>query len=140
MIPKFTNIVAWEQAELLMQPALLRLVDNLRKEIENSVWQATYQEVLEPIPGHCLILEWQGEKRSFHLWELCYQICFSNYRITHAEAESVEVQIDTNLLDMTGDIDWEKLDQKAQNIVSKLFAELPKLSDNFDNSANPNNS
>lgn len=130
MIPKFTNIVAWEQAELLMQPALLRLVDNLRKEIENSVWQATYQEVLEPIPGHSLILEWQGEKRSFHLWELCYQICFSNYRITHAEAESVEVEIDTSLLDMTGDIDWEKLDKKACEIVVNLFTELPKLSNN----------
>ncbi len=140
MIPKFTNIVAWEQAELLMQPALLRLVDNLRKAIENSVWQATYQEVLEPIPGHCLILELQEEKHSFNLWELCYQICFSNYRITHAESESVEVEIDTNLLDMTGDIDWEKLDKKAQNIVSKIFAELPKLSDSSDNPNNPNNS
>lgn len=131
MIPKFTNIIAWEQAELLMQPALLRLVDTLRKEIENSVWQATYQEVLEPIPGHCLILELQGEKLSFNLWELCYEICFSNYRITHAEAESVEVEIDTSLLDMTGDIDWEKLDKKTSQIVTKLFAELPNISNNF---------
>ena len=126
MIPKFTNIVAWEQAELLMQPALLRLVDNLRKEIENSVWQATYQEVLEPIPGHCLILEWQGEKRSFHLWELCYQICFSNYRITHAEAESVEVEIDTNLLDEFGEVDWQHLENKTKQLVQQVFDSLPE--------------
>ncbi len=36
----------WQQAEVLMQPAFIRLVDNLRKQLEISDWQGTYQEVL----------------------------------------------------------------------------------------------
>jgi hypothetical protein len=46
MKPTFKNTLAWEQAQVLMQPAMLRVVDNIRKEIENSHWQGTYKESL----------------------------------------------------------------------------------------------
>ncbi len=31
MKPTFKNRLAWEQAQILMQPAMLRVVDNIRK-------------------------------------------------------------------------------------------------------------
>jgi hypothetical protein len=45
MKPKFANLEAWKQAELLMQPAFIRLVDNLRKQLEDSTWKGTYRDV-----------------------------------------------------------------------------------------------
>lgn len=44
MKPKFADSIAWQQAELLMQPVFIRLIDNLRKAVEQSTWKGTYQE------------------------------------------------------------------------------------------------
>ncbi len=46
MPPKITNSVAWQQAELLMQPTFIRVVDNVRKLLDNSSWKGTYHDVL----------------------------------------------------------------------------------------------
>ncbi|MBD2496791.1 hypothetical protein [Nostoc sp. FACHB-280] len=46
MPPKITNPVAWQQAELLMQPAFIRVVDNIRKQLDASAWKGTYHDVL----------------------------------------------------------------------------------------------
>lgn len=43
--PKFQDLVTWQQAEVLMQPAFIRLVDNLRKQLEQSTWKGTYEEI-----------------------------------------------------------------------------------------------
>lgn len=45
MKPKITDIHEWQLAELLMQPALIRLIDNLRKQLERSEWTGTYRTV-----------------------------------------------------------------------------------------------
>lgn len=45
MPPKISDPVTWKQAEILMQPAFIRLVDNIRKELEISSWKGTYQDV-----------------------------------------------------------------------------------------------
>jgi hypothetical protein len=45
MKPKFADVQTWQQAEMLMQPAFIRLVDNLRKQMELSQWQGTYETV-----------------------------------------------------------------------------------------------
>ncbi len=128
MKPKIKNTIAWQQAELLMQPALIRLIDNLRKKLEESVWQATYEEVQLPVPGYQLCLQHQDQQIRVNMWELCYQICFSNYRHSHAAMESVEVDIDTSLIDeTTGDVDWNRLDEKAKQVVEEVFASLPAI-------------
>lgn len=44
--PLFATEIAWEQANLLMQPAFIRLVDNLRKQLETSSWKGDYREVV----------------------------------------------------------------------------------------------
>ena len=45
-MPKFTDTTTWQQAELLMQPAFIRVVDNIRKQLEIASFQGSYQEVL----------------------------------------------------------------------------------------------
>jgi hypothetical protein len=125
MKPKFKNTIAWQQAEMLMQPAFIRILDQVRKQQEQTTWTATYKDVQTPIPGYELCLEKQDASVCVDLWELCYQVCFRNYNPTHAELESQEVEIDTSLIDETGDVDWQSLDTKAQQLVEKMFADLP---------------
>ena len=42
--PKFANVDEWQQAEILMQPVFIRLIDNIRKALDHSDWQGNYQE------------------------------------------------------------------------------------------------
>ena len=46
MPPKITNSTSWQQAEILMQPAFIRVIDNLRKQFDISDLKGTYQDVL----------------------------------------------------------------------------------------------
>ncbi|CEJ44340.1 hypothetical protein [Umezakia ovalisporum] len=46
MPPRITNPVTWHQAELIMQPAFIRVVDNIRKHLDTSSWKGTYHDVL----------------------------------------------------------------------------------------------
>jgi hypothetical protein len=127
MKPKITSSIAWQQAELLMQPAMIRVIDNIRKQLEESVWTGTYQEVKIPIPGYQLLLELQGEQRCVDIWELCYRVCFLNYQPAHTQIQSQEVVIDTSLIDDdTGDVDWNRLDAKASQLIQEIFANLDK--------------
>ncbi|MGF1514694.1 MAG: hypothetical protein ACFB5Z_13510 [Elainellaceae cyanobacterium] len=45
MPPHFATTAAWEQANLLMQPTFIRVIDNLRKQLERSPWEGTYRDV-----------------------------------------------------------------------------------------------
>ena len=126
MKPKINNITAWKQAELLMQPAFIRILDHIRKKLEDSVWQGTYEEVQIPIPGYRLDLEYQEQKISINVWVLCYQVCFSNYFSTDYADEIVEVDIDINLLNQEGNVNWDILDEKALKVVENMMADLPK--------------
>lgn len=45
MPPTISDPATWQQAEILMQPAFIRLVDNIRKQLEVSSWKGTYQDV-----------------------------------------------------------------------------------------------
>lgn len=51
MPPKFATSLAWEQANLLMQPALIRVIDNIRKHLDESAWTGTYENVMRFPPG-----------------------------------------------------------------------------------------
>ncbi|AKG24698.1 hypothetical protein [Calothrix sp. 336/3] len=159
MPPKITDSIIWQQAELLMQPAFIRIVDNIRKLLDVSPWTGTYQDVLiwsadvseetknivtsllqelevatpeaaesiretlsdlpVPHPGYHLCLQRQEQRVNVDLWDLCYQVCFLNY------ASSQEVTIDTSLFDESGEVDWQLLDRKSQDLVSQIFGSLP---------------
>lgn len=124
MKPRFKTTLAWEQAELLMQPAFLRIIDHIRKQLEQSNCQGTYEDVETPIPGYQLCLQ-QGDKEvKVNIWDLCFQVCFQNGDFIHSELQSQDVEIDASLIDETGDIEWERLDAKARQLVEELFASL----------------
>jgi len=125
MKPKFKDIVSWQQAEMLMQPALIRILDQVRKQLEDTSWQTSYKDVQTPIPGHELCLKKNEHSVSVNLWELCFQVCFCNYTPTHSELESQEVEIDTSLIDEAGEVNWQCLDDKAQTLVAQFLASLP---------------
>ncbi|BFM40319.1 hypothetical protein [Synechocystis sp. LKSZ1] len=122
MKPTFSSQRDWEQAEILMQPALIRILDHLRQAIETSAWRGTYQEVQDPYPGHQLILEDQGQAVVFSLWELCFQVCFVDYQPQAPAAQPVTV--DPNLLTAENEVDWRALDHKAKHLIDNIFADL----------------
>ncbi len=125
MKPQITNMIAWQQAEILMQPALIRLIDNIRKQLETSAWKGSYEEVQTPYPGYHLCLQYQDQQVRVNLWEICYQICFRNY-IPAIEEEGIqEVEIDPSLINEMAEVDWQSLEDKTKQIVEHLFASLP---------------
>lgn len=166
MPPKFVDHTAWQQAELLMQPAFIRILDRIRKQLDTSTWKETYENVLTwppetteetkaevaslvkqlesapaeqvdqieealmrlptPTPGYQLCLQQEGlETVKIDLWELCYQVCFRNYSSLLAESPNYVVTIDTSLIDEQGDVDWQLLDEKATQLIDRVFADLP---------------
>jgi len=169
MPPKFTDSIAWQQAELLMQPAFIRIIDHIGKQLGRSLWKGTYQdiqtwsedvpvavqaEVIElqqqladatpaeavkieqmlanlprPIPGYELRLEHQDQQISVELWDLCYQICFDRYKPAASHSENQPVIVDTDLIDETGDVNWQRLNEKAKQLVDQIFTELPSIED-----------
>ena len=132
MKPKFKTRLAWEQAQALMQPALIRIIDNLRKQLEESEWEGTYKEVTHPFPGYHLCLTRQKRSLEIDIWQLCYQVCFNNYAplpenlFSQDEQSTQEVDVDTRLLDEMGEVDWQLIEAKAQKSVRELFANLPQ--------------
>ena len=129
MKPIFKNSTDWEQAEYLMQPSLIRVIDNLRKKLETSLWKESYTEVETPYPGHQLNLTYQDYNYAIALWDICFQVCFLDYQVSpstdSADLGEQEVSIDTSLFGETGEIDWQKLEAKTQQIIDQLFASLP---------------
>jgi len=118
MLPKFKTVEDWERAQVLMQPCFIRVIDNLRKKLEDSLYQGTYQEVSEPIPGYRLVLSHQEQEIVIDIWQLCFQICCT-------DAQSEMVSIDPQLLEETGEVDWQKLEVKTQLIINQIFDNLP---------------
>lgn len=45
-MPKFATPLAKAQVEQLMQPALIRVIDNIRKQLDETTWQGRYEEEL----------------------------------------------------------------------------------------------
>jgi hypothetical protein len=175
MLPQISDPYVWQQAEILMQPAFIRIIDNCRKQLDTSSWKGTYQDVLVwepdtsdetkatvmqlltemetatpqrsseikhtlaklpmPHPGYHLCLQRQEQQVtenssckdetasnfvSIDLWELCYQLCFLDYL-----PGNEVIDIDHNLIDETGEVDWNLLDEKAKRLVEEKFTQLP---------------
>lgn len=132
MKPEFASVAAWEQADYLMQPALIRVIDQLRQALETIPWRSRYEEVQEPFPGHQLILEKGDRHYRVNIWDLCFQVCFANYQPQPLvndlpdHQESLVVEIDQSLF-QDNDIDWTALDNKAQRCVQALIDALPVI-------------
>jgi hypothetical protein len=162
MTPKFPNPTAWHQAEILMQPAFIRVIDNIRKQLEQTTWKGSYESELhwpeatseatkaqvlslqeqlqatkseeeaiaieeqlaqlpQPFATYLLRLENQDHTQEVDLWQLCYQICFRNYGPQQDSLRDQVIEIDTTLLDDSGAVDWQRLDQKTKHIIAQIF-------------------
>jgi hypothetical protein len=127
MQPKFADELAWQQSEFLMQPIYIRIIDRIRQYSEKSTWQVSYEEVHNPHLTHYLCLQSGDRRLQFDLWDLCYQVCFLNYLGSHSELESQFVEVDITLIDMeAGTPDWQRLDLKANQVIAKIFDNLPQ--------------
>jgi hypothetical protein len=77
-------------------------------------------------------LQRQQQSIEVDIWGLCYRVCFREYQppsqnlFSDDDDTSYEVEIDTRLLDETGEIDWQLIESKAQQLVKELFSNLPK--------------
>lgn len=142
----------WQSAIQLFQPALIRLLDQLRGQLAEAGWQAQYEtrEIWADVPPseesapqilYLIFLQKQPqstlenqpelslEKIQVNLWELCYQICFQDYqpqlaREFIADFQPGQVTPDQTLLDADGEVDWHSLDQKAHAVVQQLIQTL----------------
>ncbi len=45
-MPKFATPLERAKVEQLMQPALIRVIDNIRKQLDSTAWQGSYEEEL----------------------------------------------------------------------------------------------
>ena len=124
-LPKIKDIATWQQAELIMQPAFIRIVDHIRQNLESCVWQESYEEIHEPEPQYLLSLKQEDQLVQVDLWQLCYAVCFRDYVVNHLHQEHQEVEIDLNLIDAEGNIAWSALDRKAKALVDNIFLNLP---------------
>ncbi|HEY9846629.1 MAG TPA: hypothetical protein V6D03_10575, partial [Candidatus Caenarcaniphilales bacterium] len=143
------NMNGWQQAQLLMQPAFIRLIDNIRKQLDHSDWTGSYRtteiwpegttsevqatvaqlqqqletatpeqsveltQTLAQLPQPELVYQLCLKKENYqvevNLWELCYQVCFRHYN-SPLESAAEAIQVDTDLIDASGEVDWHRLD------------------------------
>ena len=121
MQPEFKNQLAWEQAEILMQPILIRVIDNLRQSLETSEWNGTYQEIQQPYPGHQLLLTKDGNAVTIDIWQLCFKVCFLNYQ---EDFPYSYIDIDTSLIAEDGEVNWLNIENKTKQIIENMFTNL----------------
>lgn len=118
--PTFKSRQDYELAEVLMQPILIRLLDNIRKESEIQDCEVSYEDITVPFPGYNVCIKKGEIVEKRNLWELCFHICFENYN----PEDNAPLVTDRSLFNSEGELDWHLLDEKAKNLVAKIFSEL----------------
>ena len=87
-------------------------------EIENLLAQ-----IPEPAMAYELQLS-QGDRiMKFDMWQLCYQVCFSNY-VPGMPGQTQPVVIEEGLINPEGEVDWPALDHKVKEVVERLIENL----------------
>lgn len=124
-MPKFADELAWQQAELLMQPIYIRILDRIRQQSELTTWEVCYEAVQIPQPTNYLCLRSGDRQFRYDLWDLCYQVCFVDYHGSHGELEPRTVVVDTSLINLANHSpDWHQIDTKAQATIAHIFDSL----------------
>ncbi len=127
MQPKFKTRKAWHQAEMLLQPAFIRVVDNFRAQLEDSPWTGEYEDIQDPYPGYVLRLKKDNIETTVNIWDLCYQICFVAYPTETLVENGCAVEIDETLFEASGAVDWQKLETKTQQLIHNMFEQFDHL-------------
>ena len=125
MVPKFKDELAYQQADFLMQPIYIRIIDRIRQQSEISQVEVSYEEIQIPQPINYLCLQSGERQLKFDLWDLCYQVCFLDYHGSHGELEAQFVTVDTSLIDLEAKApDWHRIDDKAKTVIERVFDNL----------------
>ncbi len=129
MKPTFKNTTDWEKAEMLMQPVFIRVMDNLRKQLEKTNLVATYEEVQDPLPGYQLILTHDDDSVTISIWDICFQVCFIDYQFSSIQSSqnSIIVEIDDNLFNEDKEINWQQLETKTQQTIQTIIDNFPEI-------------
>ena len=129
MKPTFKNTTDWEKAEMLMQPVFIRVMDNLRKQLEKTNLVATYEEVQEPLPGYQLILTHESASVTISIWDICFQVCFIDYQVSSNQSSqnSLIVEIDDHLFNEEKEINWQQLETKTQQTIQTIIDNFPAI-------------
>jgi hypothetical protein len=137
----------WQSAVLLFQPALIRLLDQLRQQLLEAGWKAEYEtrEIWPTSPNppdaqvtgeetppqilYLVHLQRENTQARVNLWELCYQICFQDYQPqinseTIRDFQPGQVATDMSLIDANTEVNWHALDRKTHQVVAQLLHSL----------------
>ncbi len=92
--------------------------------------EQTLAELPQPFPAYYLHLNKGDHSVVVDLWNLCYRICFLNFPEPNRESnqETITVDIDNNLFDADGEVNWQCIDAKTQDLVRQIFSTLPTSS------------
>ncbi len=132
----YEDVEVWEAD---VDEATKAQVMELRSSLETATAETVDQirqslaQLPAPYPGYQLRLKNGEQEVAVELWDLCFQICFRNYDSAtgtswtrgFGQGKSQGVQVDTDLFKDNGDVDWVVLDGKAQQVVERVFANLP---------------
>lgn len=134
---EYEETLMWPEGTSEEQKARVNL---LNQELESasgqgadSLRQALW-DLPSPYPGYRLRLSSFGQEVIVDIWDLCYQVCFRNYDKATGTSwvggfspkTNPGVEVDETLFDEDDEIDWVKLDQKAQQVIERVFVNLPE--------------
>lgn len=163
--PQFATASARAKVDQLMQPALIRVIDNIRKQLDLTDWQGKYEETLiwpegttpeqqkeyaalqkslhgvppeehdrvahlisqlpQPAPLYTLRLTKANlPDQTVDIWAMCYRVCALDTAALKAQADSL-IEADSSLFDETGEVDWQRLDDKTKALMEHIFQTLP---------------
>ena len=129
MKPTLKNATDWDKADILMQPVLFLVMDNLRKQLEKTNLVATYEEVQEPLPGHQLSLTHEDTSVTINIWDICFKVCFIDYQFSSNQLsqDSIMVEIDNNLFNEDKQINWQHLKTKTEKTIQTIINNFPEI-------------
>jgi hypothetical protein len=128
-VGQYETIQAWPaDATPQIQAEVLHLLDQIELVDEDQQRELGEQldNLPQPIPVYLLHLTKAEQVKTLNIWELCYQICLSNYspqieRATFVEIPLEDVSPDHTLFDDADEVDWTRLDRKAAEAVQSAF-------------------
>ncbi len=129
---QYETLQAWpSDATPEIQAEVLYLMDRVEvaEDGERPELEQQLEALPQPISVYLLHLTKSDRAKTLNLWEMCYQICLTNYvpqleHPTFADLPLEELSPDNTLFDEAGEVDWPRLDLKTAQVVQSAFESL----------------
>lgn len=88
--------------------------------------QGALDALPQPQPLYTFHLNKGDRAAMIDLWQICYRICFKDFaaRAALSTGDRVSVDVDESLFESEGEINWQRLDEKAKTEIAAFFARL----------------